>query len=98
MAATLNDASSLLHLDVLVFDGLLLTCCSYELHDHCNSLTSLAITMGRFHILSAYYLVILNSFRNSCGGIEIVKTVAINLLTSIDPMSIKMVNPPHISW
>ncbi|MPC64270.1 hypothetical protein E2C01_058382 [Portunus trituberculatus] len=41
--------------------------------------------MTRFHIHSAYYLVILHSFRNLCGGIRIVKTVAINLLTSIDP-------------
>ncbi|MPC41858.1 hypothetical protein E2C01_035467 [Portunus trituberculatus] len=41
--------------------------------------------MTHFHIYSAYYLVILYSFRNLCGGIEIVKTVAINLLTSIDP-------------
>ncbi|MPC10050.1 hypothetical protein E2C01_002676 [Portunus trituberculatus] len=41
--------------------------------------------MTRFHIHSSYYLVILHSFRNSCGGIKIVKTLAINLLTSIDP-------------
>ncbi|MPC53815.1 hypothetical protein E2C01_047716 [Portunus trituberculatus] len=42
-------------------------------------------TMTRFHIHSVYYFVILYSFRHSCGEIKIVKIVAINLLTSIDP-------------
>ncbi|MPC89475.1 hypothetical protein E2C01_084426 [Portunus trituberculatus] len=42
-------------------------------------------TMTCFRIHSAYYMVISYSFRNSCGGSEIVKTVAINFLTSIDP-------------
>ncbi|MPC94480.1 hypothetical protein E2C01_089651 [Portunus trituberculatus] len=41
--------------------------------------------MTCFLIRSAYYLVILYSFRNSCGVFKKVKTVAINLLTSIDP-------------
>ncbi|MPC78436.1 hypothetical protein E2C01_072922 [Portunus trituberculatus] len=27
-------------------------------------------TMTRFHIHSTYYLVILHSFRNSCGGLK----------------------------
>ncbi|MPC56348.1 hypothetical protein E2C01_050305 [Portunus trituberculatus] len=41
--------------------------------------------MTHFHIHSVYYLVILYSFRNSCGEIKIVKTLAINLLTATDP-------------
>ncbi|MPC07488.1 hypothetical protein E2C01_000050 [Portunus trituberculatus] len=41
-------------------------------------------SMTHFYINSACYLVILNSFR-ICGWIKIVKTVAFNLLTSIDP-------------
>ncbi|MPC35333.1 hypothetical protein E2C01_028755 [Portunus trituberculatus] len=41
-------------------------------------------TRKRFHINSSYHLTILYSFRNLCGGIKIVKTVDINLLTSID--------------
>ncbi|MPC12452.1 hypothetical protein E2C01_005148 [Portunus trituberculatus] len=40
--------------------------------------------MTRFHIHPSYYLVILYSFRNSCERLKIVKTVVINLLTSID--------------
>ncbi|MPC21139.1 hypothetical protein E2C01_014115 [Portunus trituberculatus] len=41
--------------------------------------------MSGFHIHSGDYLVILYSFRNLCGRIKIVKTLAINLLTTIDP-------------
>ncbi|MPC62191.1 hypothetical protein E2C01_056274 [Portunus trituberculatus] len=42
-------------------------------------------TMTRFHIHSVYYLVLLDSLRNSWGEIEIGETVAMNLLISIDP-------------
>ncbi|MPC40004.1 hypothetical protein E2C01_033558 [Portunus trituberculatus] len=45
---------------------------------------NLSVLRCVFHIHSAYYLVILYSFKNS-WGVKIVKTVAINLLTSIDP-------------
>ncbi|MPC48707.1 hypothetical protein E2C01_042489 [Portunus trituberculatus] len=40
-------------------------------------------TMPRFHIHCGYYLVILYSIRNLLGGIEIVKTLAVNFLTPI---------------
>ncbi|MPC86571.1 hypothetical protein E2C01_081404 [Portunus trituberculatus] len=40
--------------------------------------------MTRFHIHSAYYLVILYTFRNLCD-VKIVKTPAINRPTCIDP-------------
>ncbi|MPC33212.1 hypothetical protein E2C01_026556 [Portunus trituberculatus] len=42
--------------------------------------------MTRFHIHSAYYMVIL--FRNLCG-IKIVRTLATKLLTSIDHSQFK---------
>ena len=41
-------------------------------------------SMTHFHIDSAYYIVILSSFRNLCR-IEIVRALIITLLTSIDP-------------
>ncbi|MPC94835.1 hypothetical protein E2C01_090020 [Portunus trituberculatus] len=47
-------------------------------------------TRTRFYIHSAYYLGILYSFRNLCG-IKIVKTVAINLLTSIKHSSLNKI-------
>ncbi|MPC79122.1 hypothetical protein E2C01_073635 [Portunus trituberculatus] len=40
--------------------------------------------MTRFHIPSAYYLKLMQ-LQKLMWGIQIVKTVAINLLTSIDP-------------
>ncbi|MPC76385.1 hypothetical protein E2C01_070795 [Portunus trituberculatus] len=42
-------------------------------------------TMTRFHIHSVYCFVLLCSIGDSCRGIEIVETLAINLLTSVDP-------------
>ncbi|MPC61704.1 hypothetical protein E2C01_055778 [Portunus trituberculatus] len=41
--------------------------------------------MSHFHTRSAYYLVILYSFRNLCEGFKIVKSMAINLLATINP-------------
>ncbi|MPC48828.1 hypothetical protein E2C01_042613 [Portunus trituberculatus] len=41
--------------------------------------------MTHFHVHFDYYSVILYSFRNFMRKIKIVKTAAINLLTSIDP-------------
>ncbi|MPC64205.1 hypothetical protein E2C01_058316 [Portunus trituberculatus] len=48
---------------------------------------NLLSTMTRFHIHSAYYLVmcIYTASKTYVGESKIVKTVAINLLTSIDP-------------
>ncbi|MPC91067.1 hypothetical protein E2C01_086080 [Portunus trituberculatus] len=50
----------------------------------CYSRVNPFCTMTRFHIHSAYYLMILYSFRN-LWGIKIVKILPINLLTFIDP-------------
>ncbi|MPC91086.1 hypothetical protein E2C01_086101 [Portunus trituberculatus] len=41
--------------------------------------------MTRFHIHSAYYLAILFTASETHVGIKILKTLAINLLTSIHP-------------
>ena len=43
------------------------------------------ITGTHSHIYSTYHLLILYTFINSCEGIAIVQTLAINLLISTDP-------------